>query len=191
MFTKAMKIVLLFIMKNHMYTFNNEIKLQARGGPIGLELTGVLAQLFMVWWDRQFVNKVEDNGLKLRVYKKHVDDINVIMDTPSSALRFVEGEVIQDEHVAELEQDIETDRRSMLLVQSIGNSVHKSIELEVDYPSRHRDGKLPILDLKVWVEKRNRVIDNAQEHEVKVVLHEFYYKDVLTRSTVNARSALP
>ena len=70
-------------------------------------------------------------------------------------------------------------------------TIHKSIELEADYPSRHRDGKLPILDLKVWVEKRNRVIDNAQKHEVKVVLHEFYYKDVLTRSTVNARSALP
>ncbi|KAL9965835.1 hypothetical protein ACROYT_G029689 [Oculina patagonica] len=44
MFTEAMKVVLLFIMENHMYTFNNEIKLQSRGGPIGLELTGVLAQ---------------------------------------------------------------------------------------------------------------------------------------------------
>ena len=44
MFTEAMKIVLLFIMKNHMYTFV-QVKLQSRGGPIGLELTGVLAQL--------------------------------------------------------------------------------------------------------------------------------------------------
>ena len=52
MFTEAMKIALLFIMQNHLYTFDNEIKLQSEGGPIGLELTGVLAQLFMVWWDR-------------------------------------------------------------------------------------------------------------------------------------------
>ena len=66
----------------------------------------------MVWWDRQFVKKVEDNGLKLRVYKRYVDDINVIMNAPSSGLRFVEGKVIQDEHVAELEQDVEADRRS-------------------------------------------------------------------------------
>ena len=78
----------------------------------------------------------------------------------------------------------------MLLVQSVGNSIHSSIELEVDYPSRHSDGKLPTLDWKVWVEKKNRVIGNAQEREVKVVLHEFYYKDVFTRSVVNARSAL-
>ena len=48
MCTDTMKIVLLFIMQNHLYTFDNEIKLQSEGGPIGLELTGVLAQLFMV-----------------------------------------------------------------------------------------------------------------------------------------------
>ena len=34
-----------------MYTFNSEIKLQSRGDHIGLELTGSLAELFMVWWD--------------------------------------------------------------------------------------------------------------------------------------------
>ena len=84
-----------------MYRFNNEINLQSTGGPILLELTEVLVQLVMVWWDRQFMKRVEDNRLKLRVYKKYVDNINVIMDTPSTGLRFVEGKVIQDEHVAE------------------------------------------------------------------------------------------
>ena len=48
MLTEAMRVVLLFIMQNHIYTFDDEIKLQSRGGPIGLQLTGVLAQLFMV-----------------------------------------------------------------------------------------------------------------------------------------------
>ena len=145
----------------------------------------------MVWWDRKFVKKVEDNGLKLRVYNRYVDDRNVIMNAPSSGLSFVEGKVIQDEYVAELVQDVEADRRCMLLVQSIGNSIHSSIELKVDYPPRHGDGKLPMLDLKVWVEKKNRVVDSALEREVNVVLHEFYYKDVFSRSVVNARSVLP
>ena len=39
-------------MKNNVYTFDNQIKLQSRGGPIGLELTGLMAQLFMIWWDK-------------------------------------------------------------------------------------------------------------------------------------------
>ena len=49
LFTEAMRVVLSFIMENHLYTFDGQIKLQSKGGPIGLQLTGVLAQLFMVW----------------------------------------------------------------------------------------------------------------------------------------------
>ncbi|KAJ7360017.1 hypothetical protein OS493_019105 [Desmophyllum pertusum] len=125
MFTEAMKIVLLFIMKNHYYTFDNQVKLQSRGGPIGLELTGVLAQLFMVWWDRQFMKRVAENGLKVWVYKRYVDGIDAIMNAPRAGLRFVESEckVVQDENIAELERDLEADKRCMLLVQSIGNNI--------------------------------------------------------------------
>ena len=49
MFTEAMKIELLLLMQNHLYTFDNQIKLQSEGGPIGLETYWVLARLFTVW----------------------------------------------------------------------------------------------------------------------------------------------
>ena len=62
MFTEAMRVVLSFIMENHLYTFDGQIKLQSKGGPIGLQLTGVFAQLFMVWWERQFKIKMDENG---------------------------------------------------------------------------------------------------------------------------------
>ena len=65
MFTEALKIALSFIMKNHVYTFDKQIKLQSTGGAIGLELTGVLAQLFMVWWDRQFKIKMDENEVEV------------------------------------------------------------------------------------------------------------------------------
>ena len=116
---------------------------------IGLELTGVLAQLFMVWWDRQMVKKLEENGMESRVYKRYMDDINVIMNASAAGLGFEEGNVIQDENFAQIEQNLEPYKRCMLLFQSIGNSMHPSIRLEVDYPSRHEDGRLLILDLKV------------------------------------------
>ena len=48
MFTAALRIALSFVMKNHVYKFNNEMLLQRKGGAIGLELTGVIAQVFMV-----------------------------------------------------------------------------------------------------------------------------------------------
>ena len=47
MITEALGIALKFIIKNHVYLFDNEIRQQQRGGPKGLEFTGVIAQLFM------------------------------------------------------------------------------------------------------------------------------------------------
>ena len=57
----------------------------------------------------------------------------------------------------------------MILIQKIGNSFHPSIELEADYLSRHEDGKLPILDLKVWVEMRRKQSGGKEVNEVNVV----------------------
>ena len=48
------------------------------------------------------------------------------------------------------------DEGTMELIRQVGDDIHPSIKLEVDYPSKHPDKKLPILDLKVWVEQRER-----------------------------------
>ena len=51
--------------------------------------------------------------------------------------------------------------------------------MEVDFPSNHPNGKLPILDLEVWVEAGAKV------------MHCFYKKLMSTKMVVLARSALP
>ena len=45
------------------------------------------------------------------------------------------------------------DRWTVEIVRDIGNSIHPSIQLEVDYPSNYVDGKMSLLDLKVWVQE--------------------------------------
>ena len=137
-----------------MYAFDNEIKLQSRGGPIGLQLTGVLAQLIMVWWDREFEHKMKETGLKLWMYKRYVDDVNSIMSVPKIGLRFDDSNLVEDEVAAEEDRLIEPDERAMRLFKSVTDSIHTSIEMEIDCPSRHDDHKLPILDIKVWIEER-------------------------------------
>ena len=52
------------------------------------------------------------------------------------------------------------------------------------------DGKLPILDLKVWVGLRQIQSVGEGGSEVNVVLHEFYSKDVASKYVINARSAV-
>ena len=189
MFTEAMKIALLFIMENHVYTFDNEMKLQSKGGPIGLKLTGILAQVFMVWWDGEFKRKMENVGLRLWLYKRYVDDIDSIMSVPKAGLRFDGNNLVENELVAEIDQRREPDERAMRLFQSIANSIHSSIQMEIDYPSCHDDRKLPILDLKVWISERNNL--RRDQERTFIVLHEFFSKEVSSKCVIGARSAIP
>ena len=46
--TIALQIALTLVMKNHVYVFNNELRKQRTGGAIGLELTGLLARIYMI-----------------------------------------------------------------------------------------------------------------------------------------------
>ena len=37
------------VMKNHVYQYNNQKRLQKEGGATGLNLTGELGDLYLVW----------------------------------------------------------------------------------------------------------------------------------------------
>ena len=63
-------------------------------------------------------------------------------------------------------------------VKTEGNNIHPSIQIEVDFPSKYDDNKMPILDLKVWVENNK-------------VKHEFYQKSVSSKSMIHQRTAMP
>ena len=82
------------------------------------------------------------------------------------------------------------DEMCMELLKEVGNGIHKSIQIEVDYPSRHEDNLMPILDLKVWIDRKN-VIMNGKDCKVNVVLREFYAKEVSSKMMLSSRSALP
>ena len=154
---EALRVVILFIMKNHIYQFDGEIRKQKNGGPIGLELTGDLAQIFMIWYDRELLKRMESENIKAVMYKRYVDDINM---------------VIEKQNPEDTEENI------MNRVKDIGSKIHPTIEIEVDYPSKHKDKKVPILDLKVWIEQGK-------------IMHEFYRKEMATKTMVHARSAMP
>ena len=169
MFTEALRTAILFIMKNHVYEFDNKIHKQEEGGAIGVELTGDLAKVFMVWWTKQFLQKARQGGEEIKLYKTYVDDINIAMTIPAN---------IRSREITADEKEKETANR----VKELGDSIDESIVVETDCPSNHADNKLPILDLKVWLEK----IDGK-----RIVVHEFYQKEVSSKATIHARSTLP
>ena len=78
------------------------------------------------------------------------------------------------------------DATIMQQVKLIAETIHRSIQVTVDCPSYHEDKKVPILDLKVWLQTAS-----GDGNGSTVLLHEYFYKDVATRAVVDARSAVP
>ena len=181
MLTEAIKIGMTVVMSNHVYMFDGKMHHQQSGGSIGLELTGNIAQVFMIWWDRAFRSRLSDTGILVRLNKRYVDDVNVAADEVPLGTRYENGQLVVKEEEVGSDSLIPSDKRTMEVIREIGNSIHPSIQLEVDYPSNHEDGKMPILDLKVWVQE----IDGLHR-----IVHEFYSKDVSSKAVMFAKSAL-
>jgi len=64
-------------------------------------------------------------------------------------MRYKDGQTYVDESSVTEDGRVSSDERTMALIKQVGNGIHSSIQLE-------EDGKLPIIDLKVWAESQGR-----------------------------------
>ena len=156
-------------MELHDFCLDGQMFRQRQGGSIGLDLTGVVADIFMCTWDRMLLENMTSNGIDAVVYGRYKDDVNFVLQVDN-----VEGEIEFGE---------ERDKRVMKKVKDLANSIHPSIQVEVDcgynHPERH--GRLPILDVEVW-------IGDAEDGTTRI-LHSHYMKDVASRLVMASRSA--
>ena len=153
-------------MKNHLYIFDSEVYKQSRGGPIGLELTGVIADLVMIWFDKHFIKAAEEAGINIVLFKRYVDDVNLAVKLTTDFYKESETETEMEGRLAEW------------LKQIADSILPEVVTMEVDAPTFHDNGRLPILDVEVWVEGGNKI------------MHSFYKKAVSSKQVVLARSAL-
>ena len=179
--TEALKIVIYTIMSTHIYEIGDELKMQKKGGPIGLELTGILANVFMIWWDKRFLELLNKLGIKSGIYERYVDDINHGIEATEKGTTYNGDTLITNEELKDIDENKEDDQRTMELIQKIGDSIHSSIRLEIDYPSKYDDKKLPILDLKVWIEEKEGK---------RTIMYEHYMKEVSSKAVIHIRSAM-
>ena len=67
-----------------MYQLDGKVHLQSEGGPIGLELSGALARVIMLIWDRELLQKLNraaaDTTWDLYTYLRYVDDGNCVAE---------------------------------------------------------------------------------------------------------------
>ena len=147
-----------------------------------MELTGVVAQIFMVWWDRQFINKLEQINIRLKLHERYVDDTNMATKRTEQGARYDGTNIVITEQTRREDEGIPDDERTMKFFQSVANSIHRPIRMTIDYPSRYQEGKCPMLNVKMWIEE----IDGGH-----YILYEHYEKEMATKAVIHASSAIP
>ena len=98
------------------------------------------------------------------MYKRYVDDSNQAAEVPP----------MDDLDVGIGEEE---DARLARILRGIANRTMQGIEMEADFPSNNADGKMPVLDLKVWMDED----DNIR--------HQHYEKAVSSRDVLHSQSA--
>ena len=77
MFGKALEIMIVLCMDNHVYQFENQIRIQKEGGPIGLKLTGEIADCLMIDWDKKLLAELKKYKIIPEIYTRFKDDITI------------------------------------------------------------------------------------------------------------------
>ena len=162
MFSIALGILVHETITNHVFSYNNVIYKQEEGGAIGLELVGVVAKIYMCWWDKQLIQRTLNENLELVLYKRYEDDCNIIV-----------------KHVDVEEIDEEIAKR----ISRIADTIDHSIKSTYDYGSKYTDGRLPMLDLKLWIDK--------DHNGTWKVMHTHFMKKVSSKYLIHERSSHP
>ena len=63
-----------------MYLFNGVNRVQKKGSGTGLDLTGEVSDLYLLWWDSEFEKKLAELEIFLDLNLRFKDDINEICD---------------------------------------------------------------------------------------------------------------
>ena len=167
MFCSAIEVMITKTMAMHDFQFDGKVYRQKCGGSIGLDLTGVISDIYMCEWDKLLKQRMEDSGMEVILYKRYKDDVNFVADIE----QFDSGQVSQGEKEKEV----------MECVKSMADGIDPSLTVSTDVCGNYPDRRLPILNVKVW-------IGEDSEGTVRI-LHTHYMKDVSSRLVMGAESS--
>ena len=179
MFGLAFKRLIITSMNNHVYSFKNEFRLQKDCGPTGLDETGEVADIYMLWWDLAFITKLKDLKLVIDLYARFKDDCNIIGDSiPLGLIYDKVTKTLVTRSTSELGGDTSSEIHTANVLRCIADDVDEMISFTTDVPTNHSDGFLPVLDVKVQLNSKGKL------------LYQFYEKATKNNRVILASSAL-
>ena len=181
MIGKIIEMMILAGMENHVYRFGHVIRKQTEGGPIGLALTGELAECYMIAWEKKFIKKLETLGINLLLYERFKDDITLMIEVIANGTKFENEKLIVDGSKLDLDEAKPEAEVTMTEVVNIAESVDGLLKFTFDIPNYHESGKIPVLDVCV----------NVNKEEGNRIDYEYFEKPTKNKRVILQNAALP
>ena len=107
----------------------------------------------MVEWDKQFPEKLKSIGINLIIYFRFKDDITIITQSLEKGTKWKEGKLVIDLNKKKVDMEKSNEEVTMEVIRNVAESVDGMIKFTFDIPDNHENGKLPILDVQVKINK--------------------------------------
>ena len=150
---KCIEIMIISSLENHVYKFGDQIRKQSKGGPIGLALTGEIAECYMINWDKEFLERLKSVDMNPAIYERFKDDITVVVESLEAGTRWKDGALIVDLEKKNDDEGRTDEEITMEVFKDIAESIDDMISFTVDYPGNHKNGKMPVLDVQAAINK--------------------------------------
>ena len=171
------KEVIRLVMSKHFYSFNNGLFRQTDGAGIGNAASEKLGKLLLKRFNRQSMKALKKNKVEVDTYGRFVDDVMTALASLDPGVRFVEGKLTFSQDCVEEESELPGDVNTFSELVKIADSIYKCVQFTSECPSSHEEGKVPVLDLQLFV------------GEEGTRLHEFYEKPVTCPFVIPEKSA--
>ena len=156
------------VLDRHPVTCSGETFVQNTGGAIGLDLTCTVAKSVMQKFDSKLESFLQGLAYNCHLNSTYVDDKLIVTQVPPPGLRYVGGNAVVVESQVEPDRLIPGDRRTAVFIQSVANDIFGCLSFTYDCPSNNEDQRMPVLDLKVWMDRC--------EDGTNRIRHDFYDK---------------
>ena len=105
-------------------------------------------------FSRKFLTTLQKLKIEIELIKNYVDDFTNLLASLAPGIRFDKDKMkmIVVEELVSTDKDIPDDVRTMDELRKIANTVFKCMQFTTDCPSIHEEGKVPVLDLQMYVD---------------------------------------
>ena len=183
-------------MSSHMYKVGGEVRLQGKGGPAGLRLTGTIARKTMGEWRKEILRIYKEWNIPSWVLARYVDDctniqqllrVGVVWDKTMNKLRFC-----PDKRRKDLLQGVTEEQTTATIWREVASSIIPGIKFTIDCPTDYKNGMVPILDFQAKLIRENLGLDPEGDTMYQDrVEYQFFKKPTANWLLVQEMGALP